>query len=668
MIKKLAIAAVCLLSAAVLSASESSREKDIMKTEYARDGVAASFTTDRSWFHFPEYHDREAWNAIFGPTAAHYAAVAEKYLDYQWQHVPATAYLAFERTGNRTTMEAIEARNRGALISLMLGELAEGNGRFLDQIGNGMFFAAEQHNWTLSAHNGVQPNHRSLPTKRFIDLSSGRFGALLALNCHFFRNDIDTLICQCTRAAIKEHILDSYLDPADDRCNHWKGAHEPNHHMNNWTPWCSADALLCALLIEDDEDRLRQAVEMSTVVMDRFLNFISSDGACEEGPSYWNASGGKTYDYLEIMYHASRGAFDVFDNDRLRRYGEYMSRQYVGDGWQTNFADAVAREVPAPVCLWEYGRGFGSRELVNFSYSLLANRTTGRFDYPWPIMGDGYRAVQTLVAVSRMRPAVDSLNAEAASRSLDAVIKDLRSGVPSSTWYPETEQCFLRNSSGWFLGAKGGYNAESHNHNDIGSCILFIDNIPVLVDAGVGTYTKNTFVSAERYKIWTMRGDWHNLPAPNGQIELHGRKYKALDASCDTRKGIFSLEISGAFPEEAAINSYKRQYSLAPTGKRLTITDTFSLKERKAADRLFFMVQGEVEPLSPGLLRISCNDGALKVLMSYPKYMTPTVDTKKIDDPKIGRVWGTELHRITLTSPEDRPVSGKYIVELIKEK
>jgi hypothetical protein len=70
-------------------------------------------------------------------------------------------------------------------------------------------------------------------------------------------------------------------------------------------------------------------------------------------------------------------------------------------------------------------------------------------------------------------------------------------------WYAETEFCYLANDEGLFLAAKGGHNAESHNHNDMGSFNLYIDQQPIIIDLGVGTYTRQTF-SSERYKIWTM--------------------------------------------------------------------------------------------------------------------------------------------------------------------
>ena len=57
------------------------------------------------------------------------------------------------------------------------------------------------------------------------------------------------------------------------------------------------------------------------------------------------------------------------------------------------------------------------------------------------------------------------------------------------------------------LGMKGGHNDESHNHNDVGSFVVYHNGKPILVDPGVGEYTSKTF-SKERYTIWTMHSDY----------------------------------------------------------------------------------------------------------------------------------------------------------------
>ena len=120
----------------------------------------------------------------------------------------------------------------------------------------------------------------------------------------------------------------------------------------------------------------------------------------------------------------------------------------------------------------------------------------------------------------------------------------LLSTIPACTWYPETEFCYLTNKSGWFLATKGGFNNESHNHNDVGTFSLYVNTIPVLIDAGVGTYTRQTF-SSERYTIWTMQSNYHNLPMINGVPQSFGQNYKATDVVCQPKKRFLSERSRG---------------------------------------------------------------------------------------------------------------------------
>ena len=156
---------------------------------------------------------------------------------------------------------------------------------------------------------------------------------------------------------------------------------------------------------------------------------------------------------------------------------------------------------------------------------------------------------------------------------------------PTCKWYPEAQFCYRTNRDGLFFAAKGGHNNESHNHNDVGTFLLYADNKPLLIDAGVGTYTKKTF-SPERYTIWTMQTNYHNLPLINGYAQQFGREFKATNPQCNAKKSTFSLDIASAYPAEAGIDSYNRQYTLK--GKTLIINDAYRLNEVKADNQLVF--------------------------------------------------------------------------------
>ena len=91
------------------------------------------FLKKEAWLPYPAFTDRVALDSLMFPNKQRLIEAGEKLLDYKWHLIPATAYLEYERSGNRKIMEVPYDANRQALNALMLAELAEGKGRFIDQ-------------------------------------------------------------------------------------------------------------------------------------------------------------------------------------------------------------------------------------------------------------------------------------------------------------------------------------------------------------------------------------------------------------------------------------------------------------------------------------------------------------------------------------------------------
>ena len=637
------------------------------------------FPTDGSWFPYPAYKDREGWNAMMGEHADYVIKTGEKYLEYKWQSVDATAYLAYERTGERTVMEKPLSDNRIALNSLVMAELAEGKGRFIDQIINGTWHLAHMESWVLSAHLPRQHSGRALPDpdQQIIDLGSAPLGAEMAVAYHFFHeifDEIDPVISKVIYNAVEKQILEPYLN-VDNQMAHWWLAYDlkPGAVVNNWNPWCNADVMLAYLLIDKNQDRRRRAIRQSLKSVDKFLAYIKTDGACEEGPAYWGHAAGKLYDYLQIMYDATGGKLSLFQDPQIKAMGEYISRSYVGDKWVVNFADASAKLSMTVPLIYNYGTAIGSSEMCDFAVYNLMDKKNGQFKRPVPtIWKDIFRVLESLKYISPITERVNQLNAEiAGGASLEDCARKLRKAVPSVTWYPETEFCYIKNASDWFFAAKGGHNNESHNHNDIGTFLLYKGSVPVFADAGVGTYTKKTF-SSERYTIWSMLSDWHNLPVINGKTQMNGGEYRSADVYVGSKgkTKVFRLDISGAYRDGTDCNSWVREYAVSD--KLLTITDSYDLKKRNASDVLNFVVQGKVllpgESASCGYVvksgEVVIENQGVAFRVAHPAGMTPSVSVMELDDPRLSNVWGPSLRRVSFTGSENAPVKGKYIFKI----
>ncbi|MBZ4189925.1 heparinase II/III family protein [Niabella beijingensis] len=588
------------------------------------------------WVPYPAYQDRSGWDRFLGNYKKEFIGNGDAMLNYQWKVVKATDYLEYSRSGSRVIMEGPFNENITAIVRLFMAELAEGKGRYLDQLANGVFSTCEMTSWALSAHLSLQTSKQLFPDHReqVIDLMAGDLGSLFSWIYYYFHNEFRKLN-PLLEMRLKQELENRILTPYMTTDHLWWMAlrYKPGDLVNNWNPWCNFNVLQTFALIEKDPEKLAQAVYRTMTSVDQFINYTNEDGACEEGPSYWGHAAGKLYDYLQLLYDMTGGKISLFNEPVIKNMGEYISRAYVGNGWVVNFADASARLSPDARLIYRYGKAVGSGEMMELAALLQSNEKEPHV--PWEGR-DIYRLFQSL----RMDKEI------AGSKPLQS--------APAYTWYPQTEVCFMRDNKVFFA-AKGGHNNESHNHNDIGSFNLYFGNTPVMIDAGVGTYTRKTF-GPERYSIWTMQSAYHNVPEINGHNQRNGAKYKATEARFDPGTKTFSLNLANAYPADAGVQSWKRTYRLNKGS--LDIEDRFRLSKPGQKNRIHFLCYGTVTSGDNGKLMI--RQGNIRSLLRYDdRIFDVTVDTVKLDDTRLSNVWGPEIYRITLI--EKKPAaSGQY--------
>src|SRR5690606_32911653 len=580
------------------------------------------------WVPYPNYADRKAWDRMTSTFKDELVRQGETQLNFDWKVVKATDYLAYERNGSRDIMQSPFGENGKALSDLVLAELAEGKGRFLDQIINGVFYHCEMTSWVLSAHlPAFQASGRSLPDfkEHVIDLTAGDMGSLMAWIYYFFHSEfdkVDPVISERLITTIRERILKPYME----RNDFWwqaMGEYKPGDMVNNWNPWCNFNVLSTFLLIEDDLDKLTEGVYKTMISTDEFINYNHEDGACEEGPSYWGHAAGKLYDYLQLLSYATENQVAIFDQPIIRNMGEYIARSYVGDGWVVNFADASAKGGGNMSLIYRYGSAVKSTEMQQFA-AYLFERADRKFSVS--LGRDIFRAMEDLTsysALSAAEPALPSFR---------------------TAWYNETGFCYMKTDDGLFFAAKGGYNAESHNHNDIGTFSLYADNTPFFIDAGVGTYTRQTF-SSERYSIWTMQSGYHNVPKVNGFDQQFGSKYRSTDVQFDANKQEFALDIGNAYPAQAQIDRWTRSYRLE--GSTLHINDRFKLDATIEPHEIHFLTWAEPDTATPGEVLLA-KDGKQMKLVYPSSTFTAAYEVIELTDKRLSNVWGSEIYRIVL--------------------
>lgn len=584
---------------------------------------------------YAPYTNRTFWESMPEAVRAEAIAEAEAALGYVWRSVTLTSYLDFTRNGIRQPNDQHIGERHSTLGKLLLGELIEGKGRFIDAIANGVWSLCEQSTWVATAHISLQGSG-SIPDieRRAIDLSAGETANTLAWTLYFMEDELTKLSPTLTkrlRSELQRHILDTYLE----RDDLWWMA-TGGGFVNNWNPWCNFNVLTTALLTERDPARRTAILSKSLRSVDQFINYFKPDGCCEEGPAYWGHAGGKLLEYLELLNNYSGGKINVFDNERVKNIGLYIARAHIDSLYYVNFADAGARNHPLPDITYRYGAAISDRDMMEFG---AYNATLGSF----------------ATAPLRSGSSFDTrLNIATLYDSLLATTP--RAPMYRSVWMDGTEVAVGRttegSSRGLLLAVKGGHNAESHNHNDVGTFILYVDGQPMIVDAGVGTYTAKTF-SDRRYDIWTMQSEYHNLPVINGYGQRDGASYRSRNVrhTDNGRTMAFELDIAGAYPEQAACRTWQRSYIFDRQRGRVRITDSYTLDKIEGATVQHLLTCATVDSSASERGSLTLEHSGNRVRIDFdPAAYTFGCEQITIDDPRLSGVWGERLTRLRFTT------------------
>ncbi|MCK5281702.1 MAG: hypothetical protein KAK04_24290, partial [Cyclobacteriaceae bacterium] len=127
--KKIAI--IFLLSCFAISGF-SIEKRNVLQNEAQAIGLENALIKSFSELDLPSYKSREFWNNLPDAIKKQYIEEAENALDYDWPVVKATDYIEIIRSADRR--QSVYAAPRSMLLALVMGELVEGKGRFIDQI------------------------------------------------------------------------------------------------------------------------------------------------------------------------------------------------------------------------------------------------------------------------------------------------------------------------------------------------------------------------------------------------------------------------------------------------------------------------------------------------------------------------------------------------------
>lgn len=542
----------------------------------------------------------------------------EQALIAPWSQILAGDYRAYCLTGDRAGFEALYFTRRLKLNHLVLAECVERQGRFIDSIIDGLWLIAEESGWQLPAHNAYGRGGARLPlpdpSEPVIDLFAAETAANVSVTLSLLRGPLSEAapgLVPRLEKEVEQRVLTPYLA----RHFWWMG--HGDERMNNWTAWITQNVLLATFLLPTSQSLRRSVVQKALRSLDAFIKDYAPDGACEEGVVYYRHAALCLFGAMRVLQQASPELVEpIWCEPKIRNMAEFIWRMHIAGDYYFNFADAAAVVEPCGAREFLFGKAVQSSALQAFAAEGWKRSAAPLLPNEWNLW---YR-LQAIEAAAEIEAWTDN-------------------PPPASDWYYPGIGLAIARDTTFAVAIKGGHNGESHNHNDVGSLTVFKNGQPVLIDVGVETYTAKTF-SPRRYEIWTMQSAYHNLPSFGGVQQQEGRDFAAHDQQVcfDDAQAEISLDLAGAYPEEAEVQSYRRLVRLV-RGKCLEILDEH-YGEKPATLSLMTV---EKPTIADGAVHL----GKLaEIRVEGAGHIT--VEALAINDGRLRQNWPETLYRLTV--------------------
>ena len=558
-----------------------------------------------------------------------YIRYGEGFIECKWKSIDNSIFAEYKQNGNRINYERKSFSLREQLASLVMAEILDHQGRFVDDITNGLHYFIQEVWWGIPAHYPTaQPEY----DEQIVDLFNAETANLLAWTTYMLHNEIENAeegLCEKIRIEIERRLL----IPALNINYAWK------KRTNNWNTWICSNWLSCVLFCEKERTKQIDAIYQILRCLDLFYDAYPQDGGCEEGIGYWDRSAASLFESLYLFELATGENVPLKSQNKFKNMGAFVYNTYIGNDKFVTFSDATPNSNIQPNIALPFAHYIHDPLLEGYA---IKTATTNSFKQSpsklFSRSGNYPTLSREILFLFQYNKFSDILPAEP---------------LPQNVWMPTSQVFAARQSEGSFLGlyiaAKGGNNNESHNHNDVGNFVVYNDAEPIIIDIGSGTYTAQSF-SKQRYELFNCRSAYHNVPIINGCEQHEGKDYKANNVKykSNEKQSSLTLDISEAYPKEAYVSKWKRTIQLN-RGKEVLVTEQFKLKKYKQPCEIILICCGDARLEYPN--KIVINNGKNKGALYFnADQLSPSIEKIVFHDNAILNAWQKKsLFRIRLS-------------------
>ena len=450
----------------------------------------------------------------------------------------------FFTTGNRTVYERAYSKHRLAMTaSALLSLIYPEEEKYINYLMDAIYTLCDEYTWCLPAHQpkGDENNNSH------IDLCASGMAFYLAEIYTLLEDRLDPLIKSRIRAELDRRVFTPFLTEVP--YSWWETGE------SNWTSVCTGSVASAFMLMKPDV--ARELLPRFLKSMEGYIRGFSEEGVCLEGADYWNYGFGNFLPYADLIKTFTNGEVDYFKDPKIKKIATFFQKVFLSERVTLSFADGAERA----------SRVIGRLHYIKAQYPDEAKSTGRKFSsfshtYEFP---------------TRLREALWFFEEEDDGGDDNY---DLEFYAPSAEWY-------IKHAPKYGFAAKGGDNAEFHNHNDVGHFIYATDGKQILCDLGAGVYEKKYF-GEHRYECLEPNARCHSVPIIDGTLQQPGKQFKSRDFKFEN--GVLTLDISrayGIFDEDERID---RRFDFSDGGVKLTDKFTFN-KDREVIERIVTRIE-----------------------------------------------------------------------------
>lgn len=487
------------------------------------------------------------------------------------QSVPELSYTlfsVFSRTGSRLEYERVYFERRRRLNTYVLLALLEPNRpEVIEKLEDILWAVCNEYTWCLPAH--LPPNHNAADIHRYIDLFSSETGFTLSEISLLLGERLPKLLQSRIQHEVERRLLRPFLE---------KGPYDWETAQHNWAAVCAGSIGAAALLSVADPVMLTDILQRTENAMRYYLEGFGEDGACLEGLGYWNYGFGYFTYYSDLLCSRSEGKLNWFKQEKVAQIARFQQKCFIDGGFVANFSDSIP-EVRVHMGLSHY----------------LAEACTDVERPPKAL-----RASYTEDHCSRFAPALRNLLWTRVGKE-DMDWKAASYYLPDAAWLISRH---VSEAGSFGFAAKGGHNAEPHNHNDLGHFILSGGGEIYASDLGSGEYTADYFGEG-RYRYDCNGSQGHSVPIINGQYQLAGPEFRSTVLRAESGKqDELTLDLTRAYQVTGLRSFIRTLVWHKEEHPRLELTDTYRYEGNPESWTERFVTWREPKLLRPGAIQL----------------------------------------------------------------